>query len=220
MSRLADSSRSIHGPCGQDPARLRGRCCSAVDATTSTGYGTQEVHSDQADQAARRPGCPPTFGDPAASRRARLRSRPRGPVPVSSSGGLRSRLAGFAVSLALSTPRGPRRTASTGPCHAEASTARGDPGRPGTLLRRHQGDQVQLSALRPLCDRPRSPRECSPPEKALAREPVTVTAIPTPQTASQTVKCSLPLLGRTEMRTDQRFRWSDPLWWARQGLNL
>jgi hypothetical protein len=50
------------------------------------------------------------------------------------SGGLRSRLAGFAISLALSTPRGPRRTASTGRARAQASTAEGDPGRPGTLL--------------------------------------------------------------------------------------
>jgi hypothetical protein len=47
-----------------------------------------------------------------------------------------------------------------------------------------------------------------------------IIAIPTPQTASQTVKCSLGLRGHAKGKTEQRFRWSEGEWWARQGLNL
>ena len=49
------------------------------------------------------------------------------------------------------------------------------------------GDRVQLSALWPLSAAEHSSEECSQPKKVLAREPTTVTAIPTPETTSQTV---------------------------------
>jgi hypothetical protein len=41
--------------------------------------------------------------------------------------------------------------------------------------------------------------------------------LPTLQTSSQTVKCSLGLCGRAKGTVHQRFRWSDPVWRARQG---
>jgi hypothetical protein len=52
--------------------------------------------------------------------------------------------------------------------------------------------------------------ECRQPEKVLVREPTTVIAIPTPQTSSLAVKCSLGLHGRWRHKAWQRFRWSEP----------
>lgn len=78
----------------------------------------------------------------------------------------------------------------------------------------------QLCALRPLYAAERPRRDRIVPKKVLVREPIIITATPTPLTASQTVKCSRPLLGQTEDRPHQRFRWSETMWWARQGLNL
>jgi hypothetical protein len=68
--------------------------------------------------------------------------------------------------------------------------------------------------------RARSLEESREPEKVLAGGSITLTAIPTPQTFSQTVKCSRGLYSRAEGRTQRRFHWSEPVWWARQGLNL
>lgn len=127
--------------CGQDPARLHWRRCSAVGATHEyRAVGTQEVHSHQADQAARRPGCPPTFGDLAVESAARPRSRPRGPVPVSSSGRTPLEAGRVAISLALSTPRGPRRTASTAVPQRKRARRRRS-GTTGNPAVRHQGYQ-------------------------------------------------------------------------------
>jgi hypothetical protein len=42
---------------------------------------------------------------------------------------------------------------------------------------------------------------------------------PTQQTSSPTVKCSLASAAARRHKTRQRFRWSAPVWWARQGLN-
>jgi hypothetical protein len=71
------------------------------------------------------------------------------------------------------------------------------------------------SVLRPLSAAEHSPEGCSQPKKVLARKLTTVTAIPTPLTASQTVKRSLALLERSAVRSHLRFSWSDPMWWAR-----
>jgi hypothetical protein len=44
--------------------------------------------------------------------------------------------------------------------------------------------------------------------------------LPTLQISSQTVKCSLGRCGYEKRTGQQRFRWSEAYWWARQGLNL
>jgi hypothetical protein len=105
-------------------------------------------------------------------------------------------------------------------CHSGSEYGWRRSGTTGNPCCAPSGGQVQLSALRPLCDRPSSPGECSSPEKVLVREPVTVTEISTPQTASQTVKCSLGLCDLARGEAQQHFRWSGCCWWARQGLNL
>jgi hypothetical protein len=60
-----------------------------------------------------------------------------------------------------------------------------------TLDERPIRTKNRLSALRPLCAGRAPSGESSPAENVLAREPITVIELPTPQTASQTVKCSL-----------------------------
>jgi hypothetical protein len=83
-----------------------------------------------------------------------------------------------------------------------------------------QSVMEQLSALRPLSAAERSPGDRIEPKKVLVREPIIITATPTPLTASQTVKCSLPSAAERSRKARQRLRWSEACWWARQGLNL
>jgi hypothetical protein len=54
----------------------------------------------------------------------------------------------------------------------------------------------------------------------LVRGLFTAEEVPALLTSSQTVKRSLRLTGIGEPRSDQRFRWAEACWWARQGLNL
>jgi hypothetical protein len=75
-----------------------------------------------------------------------------------------------------------------------------------------------------LCDRcaptPSAPEDHSQSGNLLVRGWDAIADIPAPPTSSQTVKCSLGLRGPAMGRFYQHFRWSEPCWWARQGLNL
>jgi hypothetical protein len=80
--------------------------------------------------------------------------------------------------------------------------------------------RVQISALRPLSAVRAAPLIVQPPEEVLVREPITIRTTLTLQTSSQTVKCSLHLWAATTSNGCQHFRWSEPMRWVRQGLNL
>jgi hypothetical protein len=78
--------------------------------------------------------------------------------------------------------------APTKPCPATASTVRYSANTTAHVSDRGIGKR-SLAAVRRTC----SPGAYKSTQKVLARERITVMAIPTPQTASQTVKCSRDL---------------------------
>jgi hypothetical protein len=118
-------------------------------------------------------------------------------------------LALSAPSAALDRPRPP--------CHSYREySQRGseyvgppDPSGPSAVKR-------SPAAVRRTC----LPLIVQPPEEVLVREPITIRTTLTRQTSSQTVKCSLHVWAATTSNGCQHFRWSEPMWWARQGLNL